>query len=202
LVITTDSSGTVTATSRPTGETALITASDTTDIITLANHGLATGTPVQINIGGATLTGVTTNLTYYVARIADNPNGFYLTTTPANAVLTAYNPTTTAPVDITAVTDTNGVLTLYVPANVVGSSGPLYRDMLAVGSLVTFPLFQRMEMSASTGSPIVIPRPAGLNLWCRFVPSTAVTAGKFQVDLSHGYHGGRHDHYRTGRIVR
>jgi hypothetical protein len=117
-------------------------------------------------------------------------------------VLTAYDPTSNPPVDITAVTDTNGVLTLHVPANVVGTSGPLYRDMLAAGSIVTFPMFQRMEMSCSSGSPIVIPRPAGRSLWCRFVPSTAVTAGKFQVELTTGYHGGRHDHYQTGRIVR
>jgi hypothetical protein len=187
------STGTVTATSYPTGETQQVTATDATALVetlTVADHRLSLGTPVQINLGAGTFGGVTTNVVYFAIPVTADT--LALATTAANAI-------NNVRVNLTSFTDTNGVIVLHAPARVIGTSGPLFIGQLSAGSVVTFPLFQHMDIGAGTGKTVA---PSfGRTLWCRFVPSAATTAGGYKFEIAKGWHGGR-TYYPSGLVIK
>jgi len=189
------STGSPTVTSYVQGEFALVTAMDGTALIesfTVAGHGMATGTPVRFQKGAATASGVTTNITYFVVRLTDDT--FAVSTTLANATAT-----TPVIVDQGALTDTNGVLTVYCPGTVIGSSGPMIVGTLVAGAEITFTANPRQIMGIATS--LGLARPAGRALGCRFVTSAACTAGKFRVNLVGDVNGGR-TFYPTAQVIR
>jgi hypothetical protein len=144
-----DATGTLTITANPNGLTADLSTGGAVnfnvaaDTVTLANHGLVTGQRMFLYCFGGTLAiagvitaGLSLGAPVYAIRV--DANTFKIATTLALALAGTG-------ADITVDTSANQPTTLYVPAYVVASSGPIPKDYIAVGTTICLDLSPKWE---------------------------------------------------------
>lgn len=163
------------------------------DLVSWVGHGLLPGTPIRFTTGdsGAMPTGLTEDQTYFVTNVATDY--FQVAATLREAM---------AGTRVEFTSDGTAVLNASVYPAVVGTSGPIPKELLAAGTRVPV----RLNFPVIMGSDGNHQVPIGRYLYGRVeysIPGGGtinVTAGKFRVDLVPGAQGNQ-AYYPSGFSV-
>lgn len=205
VVLSADSTGALTATAWPNALANVITCTNATELINWTAHGLNAGTPVRIVLGvsGVIPTGFTAGKTYFVTN--PTTNTFQLALTLADALLgngtgirinTGAGTTTSLAVLISD--DGTAVLNMAAQPCVIGSSGPIVKELLTAKSLIHVPMGIPLVTGSTAGA---LKFPGHQYLYARMIMSNvAPTAGKFVIDFI-DKPGEGHTHLPSGFVL-